>query len=382
MSRQLIYKSHAMRAIDQEVEGVARSDSKVLITGESGVGKDIVARLLHERSGRRGLFVPVNCAGVPESILESELFGHVRGSFTGAYRDRRGWLDRAKGGTIFLDEVGEMSLRMQALLLRFVENGEIQRVGSDHVEVVGNLRIVAATNRNLVERVEAKEFRDDLYYRLNVIHIPVPPLRERPDDIAPLLDHFLGVFAAEYRVPRPVVADQALARLMTYPWPGNVRELRNIVERLVVRHREGVVSLDDLSSAMTMPMAAQPQPTPPREIADVLYDRMVEAGESFWAVVHSPFTCHDLTRADLRALVARGLEQTRGNYRTLLTLFNASAADYKRFLHFLAKHGCRLPVQEFRRAPISPRRTCSRVDPPVFVRKEEVHDDERAEATR
>src|SRR5262245_46237985 len=187
MSRQLIYASRAMRAIDREVEDVAQCDSKVLITGESGVGKDIVARLIHERSGRRGPFVPINCAGVPESILESELFGHVRGSFTGAYRDRRRGLDRARGRSVFLDEVGAMSLRMQALLLRFVENGEVQRVGSDHVEIIGNLRIIAATNRNLLERVEAREFRDDLYYRLNVIHIPVPALRERPEDIAPLV---------------------------------------------------------------------------------------------------------------------------------------------------------------------------------------------------
>jgi len=367
MSSQLIYASHAMHAIDQEIEHFAPSDSKILISGESGVGKDVVARLIHARSGRRGQFVPINCAGVPESILESELFGHVRGSFTGAFRDSRGWLDQAQDGTVFLDEVGDMSLRMQALLLRFVETGEIQRVGSERIETIGNLRLVAATHRNLVDRMAAGAFREDLYYRLNVIHIPVPPLRERPEDIAPLVDHFLTVFADHYHVPRPMVADPVRARLLVYSWPGNVRELRNIVERLVVRHRRDVISLDDLSAVLTIPVAAQPQAASRRETADVLYGRMVEAGESFWTAVHHPFTCHDLTRADLRALVARGLEQTRGSYRSLLTLFNAPTEDYKRFVHFLAKHGCRLPIQEFRSARISTRQTRSRVDPSASV---------------
>ena len=168
------------REIEQEIECAARSDAKVLVTGESGVGKDIVARLIHQRSRRTGSFVTINCAGVPDSLLESELFGHVRGSFTGAYRDKRGWLDQAQDGTIFMDEIGEMSLRMQALLLRFLENGEIQRVGSDRVQTGGNVRVIAATNRNLVERVAEKSFREDLYYRLNVIHVAIPPLRDAP----------------------------------------------------------------------------------------------------------------------------------------------------------------------------------------------------------
>src|SRR5215813_887312 len=153
MNITLVGASNALCEIEQEIECAARSDAKILITGESGVGKDIVARLVHQRSGRQGPFVPINCAGVPDSLLESELFGHVRGSFTGAYRDRHGWLDQAHDGTIFLDEVGEMTPRMQALLLRFVETGEIQRVGSDRVQIAGGVRIVAATNQNLLERV-------------------------------------------------------------------------------------------------------------------------------------------------------------------------------------------------------------------------------------
>ena len=359
MNNKLVGASNALCEIQQEIECAARSDAKILITGESGVGKDIVARLIHQRSRRQGPFVTINCAGVPDSLLESELFGHVRGSFTGAYRDKRGWLDQAQDGTIFLDEVGEMSLRMQALLLRFLENGEIQRVGSDRVQTAGNVRVITATNRNLVERVAGKDFREDLYYRMNVIHIVIPPLRERPDDIAPLTAHFLDTFSAAHHLARPILSEQALARLMAYTWPGNVRELRNIVERLVVRSRTGVISPADLPREVSSTMVARPQTVGPdpvrRSHADALYERMVDGGESFWTVVYSPFMSRDLTRDDLRTLVARGLEHTRGSYKGLVELFNLSAHDYKRFLNFLRKYECRLPFQGFRTVPATAR---------------------------
>src|SRR5580765_5658093 len=192
MNNKLVGASSALCELEQEIECAARSDAKILITGESGVGKDIVARLIHQRSRRQGPFVTINCAGVPDSLLESELFGHVRGSFTGAYRDKPGLAQMADNGTLFLDELGEMSLRMQALLLRFVESGEIQRVGSDRIDGRVNVRIVAATNRNLSERIAAGEFREDLYYRLNVIRLTIPPLRERGADVAILLQHYLA----------------------------------------------------------------------------------------------------------------------------------------------------------------------------------------------
>src|SRR5262252_9397367 len=280
-----------------EIECAARSDAKILITGESGVGKDIVARLIHQRSRRQGPFVTINCAGVPDSLLESELFGHVRGSFTGAYRDKRGWLDQAQDGTIFLDEVGEMTLRMQALLLRFLENGEIQRVGSDRVQTAGNVRVITATNRNLVERVAGGDFREDLYYRMNVIHVVIPPLRERPEDVAPLITHFLETFSTAHRVARPVLAEPAMAKLTAYPWPGNVRELRNIVERLVVRNRAGLITPGDLPREVSnaTPLRAQVGGAEPvrRSNAELLYERMVDGGESFWTVVYSPFMSRD-----------------------------------------------------------------------------------------
>jgi transcriptional regulator with PAS, ATPase and Fis domain len=353
MNIKLVGASSALCEIEQEIECAARSDAKILITGESGVGKDIVARLIHQRSRRQGPFVTINCAGVPDSLLESELFGHVRGSFTGAYRDKRGWLDQAQDGTIFLDEVGEMTLRMQALLLRFLENGEIQRVGSDRVQTAGNVRVITATNRNLVERVAGGDFREDLYYRMNVIHIVIPPLRERPEDVGPLIAHFLDMFSSSHRVARPVLAEQALAKLTAYPWPGNVRELRNIVERLVVRNRAGAITPADLprevSNTPSVPSQVSGQEPPVRRSnADVLYERMVNGGESFWTVVYSPFMSRDLTREDLRSLVAKGLEHTRGSYKGLVQLFNLSAHDYKRFLNFLRKYECRLPFQGFR----------------------------------
>jgi len=199
----------------------AASEGKVLITGESGVGKDLVARHIHAHSRRSGRpFVAVNCAAMTDSLLESELFGHVKGSFTGAYRDKPGKLQVAHRGTIFLDEVGEMSLRMQAMLLRFLENGEIQSVGSDghasHVDV----RVVAATNRNLSELIAAGQFREDLMYRLRVIHLEVPPLRERRDDIPPLVEYFVNRTGRSVRF-----GEAAMQLLIRHRWPGNVREL-------------------------------------------------------------------------------------------------------------------------------------------------------------
>src|SRR5947209_119320 len=210
MKNRLVGASAALSDIQQEIDCAARSDAKVLVTGESGVGKDIVARLIHQQSRRSGSFVTINCAGVPDTLLESELLGHVRGSFTGAYRDKRGLLETAHGGTVFMDEIGEMSLRMQALLLRFLESGEIQSVGAERPQARVDVRVIAATNRRLVDRIATKEFREDLYYRLNVIHVVIPPLRERREDVWPLLAYFLDHFAAQHRMAAPKIAPDAI----------------------------------------------------------------------------------------------------------------------------------------------------------------------------
>src|SRR5213594_2883409 len=189
-SSKILGISPAILELQEEVDRVARSDAKVLITGESGSGKELIAREVHVRSPRsQRRFVPVNCAGLPETLLESELFGHVKGSFTGAYRDKPGKLEIADSGTVFLDEIGEMTLRMQGLLLRFLETGELQKIGSDKVLGRTDVRVVAATNRDLRALIGLGQFREDLFYRLNVIHLVVPPLRERKEDIPIMITH-------------------------------------------------------------------------------------------------------------------------------------------------------------------------------------------------
>jgi transcriptional regulator with PAS, ATPase and Fis domain len=347
----------AIRAIEADIEYAARSEAKILITGESGVGKEVIARLVHQRSRRAHTpLVTINCAGIPDSLLEAALFGHVKGSFTGAYRDRLGLLEMAHGGTIFLDEIGEMSLRMQALLLRFLENGEIQRVGADRAQSRVDVRVIAATNRNLIERIESKDFREDLYYRLNVIHITIPPLRSRREDVPVFLQYFLKLYADTHGVPAPELSPDALAQLVGYDWPGNVRQLKNVAERLIVRHRSGVISMADLPTEIQQ-MTARPARADGAPaavdvewtaLASQLYERMVTHRESFWSVVHPLFIARDMTRADLRGILRRGLEHTAGNYKVLVQLFNMPAADYKRFLNFLRKHECHVPFHRYR----------------------------------
>ena len=354
---ELIGTSAATALVRDEIQYASRCDAKVLITGESGVGKEIVARLIHASSERRqSPLVTVNCAALTESLLETELFGHVRGSFTGAIRDRTGVLEQAHRGTVFMDEIGETTPRMQGLLLRFLETGEIQRVGSDRTEARVNVRVIAATNRNLVDAVAAKTFRDDLYYRINVIQLHLQPLRERLEDVPAMLAHFLASFAEQYRVPTPSLSEDAMATLVSYRWPGNVRELKNVAERLVVRSRNATIDVTDLPVNMLLAelQSASTSSPPTRSTADVLYDKVVVARESFWAAVYAPFMSRDVTRDDLRALVRKGLEQTGGSYRLLTELFNMQAADYKRFLNFLRKHHCHVAFQQFRTIPGRP----------------------------
>lgn len=358
MDLQLVGSSQAIQQVADDAQWAARSDAKVLLTGESGVGKEVVARLIHQRSSRaRQPMVAINCAGIPDTLLASELFGHARGSFTDAHRDRTGWLEQAHRGTVFLDEVGEMSLQMQAVLLRFLENGEIQRVGSEARHTKVDVRVICATNRKLLDRVKAGEFREDLYYRLNVIHIEIPPLRQRPGDAADLMRHFVRHFAALHRLPEPTISEAAMQSLVAYDWPGNVRELKNVAERLVVRWRSGEVTPADLPTVIAR--RAPLTPTPDRSRAAMpsraqnLYERMTQQGETFWSVVHAPFMLRDLTREDLRAVIRMGLITTRGSYRAIVKLFNMPEEDYKRFLNFIRKHEAHLPVHEFRAMAIA-----------------------------
>ena len=352
----LIGSSPAVEAVRQEISYAARSDAKVLITGESGVGKEVVARLIHAASARRrSPLVTVNCAALTESLLESEMFGHVRGSFTGAYRDKAGVFELANRGTVFMDEIGETTAKMQGILLRFMETGELQRVGSDRIDLRVDVRVIAATNRKLLDNPD-KSFREDLYYRLNVIHMALPPLRDRREDIMPLVDYFLSQFSEQYTTPRPLLSSDVVGILTRYRWPGNVRELKNVAERLIVRSSGREIVREDLPREILIEPASPPSVSvvaalPPRpSVADVLFDKMVKERVSFWSAVYPLFMARDMTRDDLRSLVRRGLEQTSGSYRVLVTLFQMPPEDYKRFLNFLRKHNCHLAFQPFRAA--------------------------------
>jgi transcriptional regulator with GAF, ATPase, and Fis domain len=290
---------------------------------------------------------------------ESELFGHVRGSFTGAYRDKPGLLETAPNGTVFLDEVGEMSTRMQAVLLRFLESGEIQRIGADRSHTRVNVRLVTATNRDLGASIASGIFREDLYFRLNVIRLIVPPLRERAEDIPLLVTHFLASFSQAHKFGTGEVTPEAMEILTAYRWPGNIRELKNVVERMVlkaggqaIRPRDLPPDLVRTATATTTSTPNAGVPTRPSQ-ADELANLMLKQGESFWSAVYPLFMARDLTRADLRRIVETGLENTNGNYRLLVQLFNMPADDYKRFLGFLRKYQCHMPFQQFRSAATS-----------------------------
>jgi transcriptional regulator with GAF, ATPase, and Fis domain len=348
---QLIGTSLPVLDLKAEIERIAKSDAKVLVTGESGTGKELVAQAIHVSSPRADrAFVPVNCAGLPESLLESELFGHVKGSFTGAYRDKQGKLELADQGTIFLDEIGEMTLRMQGLLLRFLETGELQKVGVDRALGVVNVRVIAATNRNLPEMIGQGQFREDLYYRLNVIHLHVPPLRDRKDDIPALVDFFMERFSRSGSYRARALSPDALAAMVDYPWPGNVRELENAIERMVVTSQSETILPEDLPTEIRTQRSVMIRPKRERRrtVADDLYKRLVEGRESFWTAVYPLYMQREITRTNVRELVRKGLEEARGNYKIVTRLFNMDSRDYKKFLNFLRKHDCQLPFKEYR----------------------------------
>ena len=349
----LVCTSPAMEALRALALRVAAGSAKVLITGESGVGKDLIARFIHAYSPRAARpLVAVNCGAVSETLLESELFGHVRGSFTGAYRDKIGKLELANHGTVFLDEVGEMSLRMQVMLLRFLENGEIQRVGADGTSARVDVRVIAATNQDLPALVAAGRFRDDLLYRLKVAHLHVPPLRERREEIRALVGH-----TAAGTGRRLDFEDGALAALERYRWPGNVRELQNLVESLACTSASDVITIDQLPPAVRSSDATQMVPARERrrQIADDLFDRLVSGQIAFWEHIHPLFLNRDLTRHDLREILRRGLHATHGNYRASLRLLGIHADDYKKFLNFLATHDCSVDYRAYRNGGPEPR---------------------------
>jgi len=240
----IVGESASISELKETIEKVAPTDAKVLITGPNGTGKELVARWLHEKSNRaKGPMIEVNCAAIPTELIESELFGHEKGSFTSAVKQRIGKFEQANGGTLFLDEIGDMSLPAQAKVLRALQENRINRVGGDK-DIKVDVRVVAATNHNLKKAIEENEFREDLYHRIGVILIHVPPLSERLEDIPKLVERFLDDIAVEYGAPKKSIDNKALNQLQKYPWNGNIRELRNVVERLVIMCGETIKEAD------------------------------------------------------------------------------------------------------------------------------------------
>ncbi|GAB4323205.1 MAG: sigma-54 dependent transcriptional regulator [Candidatus Sumerlaeia bacterium] len=249
----IVGESAAIRGIKDLIAKVAATDSAVLITGESGTGKELVARALHKSSPRAlKPFVAINCASIPENLLESELFGYEKGAFTGADKTKLGLIEVANSGVLFLDEIGDLPLLLQAKILRVLQEKEIQRVGSTTTRRV-DIRLIAATNQDLSDAIEAGTFREDLYYRLNVIRIHIPPLRERREDIPPLVHHFMERIAARYARPTPRLTDAAMQKLIEYPWHGNVRELVNVIERMMILRESDTIGEQDLPPDIANP---------------------------------------------------------------------------------------------------------------------------------
>jgi two-component system, NtrC family, nitrogen regulation response regulator NtrX len=245
--QEIIGESTPIKKIKDTIEKVAPTDARILITGENGVGKELVARWIHEKSNRNtGPIVEVNCAAIPSELIESELFGHEKGSFTSAVKQRIGKFETASGGSLFLDEIGDMSLTAQAKVLRALQEGKITRVGAEK-DINVDVRVIAATNKDLLKEVEDKNFRLDLYHRLGVIIIHVPSLNERRDDVPLLVDYFLDAIAIEYGQPKKAIDQKAMDALQQYNWTGNIRELRNVVERLIILSGK-TISIDDVEN--------------------------------------------------------------------------------------------------------------------------------------
>ena len=309
--------SSAFRELMQKIQRVAPAKTTVLITGETGTGKELAAHQLHALSLRADkTFVPVHCAALPSHLLESELFGHERGAFTGALQRHIGWFESADKGTLFLDEIGEIPLNVQVKLLRFLETKSVERLGSTQ-SIPLDVRLVCATNRNLPNEIKAGRFREDLYYRLNVVELRLPPLRERTEDIEVLLKHYLNFFAKENHLPTPKISDDALSILQRYLWPGNIRELRNFAENTVIMHAGRMLEAGDLDPKFTAAVS-----TPPVAATTSVSGVVVPA-------IPTPTT---FSPENEKAQLAAALAKTRGNRSEAARLLNMPRRTFYRKL--------------------------------------------------
>jgi DNA-binding NtrC family response regulator len=282
-------------------------------------------------------------------MLESQLFGYRKGAFTGADTAFAGVIRSAEGGTLFLDEIADVPIDLQPKLLRFLETHEIHPLGEPHPIKV-DVRVIAATNANLDQLVAQGRFREDLFYRLNVVQLMVPSLAERREDIPQLIEHFLTRFSNSGKYLARRMSPEAEDLLLNYSWPGNVRELENVVERLVVTGRNETVQPDDLPLEIRAHngISLRPKRERRRTVSDDLFKKIVDDRESFWTVVYPRYMQREITKSQVREVVRKGLEQSRGNYKIVARMFNMDESEYKRFLNFLRKHDCQLPFKDYR----------------------------------
>jgi DNA-binding NtrC family response regulator len=321
----------------------ARAETPVLITGETGTGKELFARALYLLSRRRNRpFISVNCAQYVEGhLIVSELFGHRRGSFTGAVNDHKGVFVEADGGVVFLDEVGELTLPAQAMLLRVLSEGEVVAVGDTRSRSV-SVRVIAATSRDLRAMMAAGRFREDLFFRLRFLQLHIPPVRERGDDWELMLEHYVRKLGAEVGTTK-MFSSSSMATLRDYPWPGNVREVRGVADAAYHCADGPTIEPDHFCDGLELkPRAERARRIADRELPLTIVDdalaRMTADAESFWTAVHVPYMDREMNRAEVRAIIERGLTASRGSYKKLLAMFNVPEADYLKFMDFLRHH--------------------------------------------
>lgn len=336
----MVGRNRLLLEAQQKILRYARSDCPVLVTGETGTGKELFAKavyLLGPRAGRP--FLRINCAQYNDgNLIASELFGHKRGSFTGAVSDHRGIFEEANGGVVFLDEVGELTPGAQAMLLRTLGEGEVVPVGGNCVRRV-DVRVIAATSRDLRPMVRDGSFRADLYYRLRYLWVHVPSVRDRGDDWDLLVRHYLDLLNARWST-RKAFSPDAIARLGGYTWPGNVRELRSVVDMGFHLADGDVIHPHEFVEGLEMAAEGSrgAQNGCDGSCVERCYERMTRDGEDFWAVVHAPFLDRELSRSEVKQIVAKGLRQTNGSYKRLVRLLGLQQADYLRFMDFLRHH--------------------------------------------
>jgi transcriptional regulator with GAF, ATPase, and Fis domain len=342
----MVGSSAAIKDVFRHIEIAGRSSATVLIEGESGTGKELVARAIHQASARsRGPFVPVDCGAIPDTLIESELFGSRKGSFTGAVADRPGLFEAANGGTIFLDEISNTSSGLQAKLLRVIQEREIRRIGDTKGRTV-DVRLIAATNTNLDTLVQQRQFRQDLLYRLKVLHIRVPSLRDRVVDIPQLAESFVNKLNAAHGLKKHVTPT-FLDRLAAMTFPGNVRELQNVVERAYFFAKGPGIHNVPVDKRLTTTTTASNL----HEV-DCWFRDLAEGRKNFWSAVHDPYKRRDIPREKVVALVDIGLRTTRGSYKSLASLFQVKEDEYRRFMDFLRRNRCRLDFRPYRKLPL------------------------------